>query len=105
MAFGLLLRRDVLFLAANEAPNLIKLKALAGQVADVLVVIGCEDRARIGQQLNQRVLAGAGEAGDRADAHTLDHHAEDLGALFEGECIHKHSIKPFIPIVKHNLSY
>ena len=50
----------------------------------------CEDRTGIGKQLNQRVFACAGQPGNRADAHALNHHAKDLGALFKGERVHEY---------------
>jgi hypothetical protein len=56
----------------------------------MLIVICRERLPGLDQQLDQRVLAGACHAGDCTDAHALDHHAEDLRALFVWEPVHRH---------------
>ncbi len=94
-------RLDVLRLGIDESPNLIDLEALATQVAQRPVLVVAECLAGIFQQLNNRVLAGAGCAADGPDRHALDHQAKDLSASGAGEFVHCRIMTYILDGVKH----
>lgn len=79
---------DVLLLGRDEGPDLIDLDALRRQAAHVLVVVGRARLAGIFQELGDRVLAGAGNASDRADRATLAEKVQDARAVFGRELVH-----------------
>jgi hypothetical protein len=57
----------VVILGVNEAPDFIHLDALAGQVAQRLVLIGGTSVTGFKRQLCDRVLAASGQPGHGAD--------------------------------------
>ena len=71
--------RDILFLHPHEAPNLVALERLAGQIAKRLILILGADFAGIYQQLGDGVLAHPDQSSNRLHRHPFDHHSEDLG--------------------------
>src|SRR3954454_13127099 len=76
---GRLCSGDVFRLGVDEAPNLIHLDTLAGQIPERPVHIGRKRLPGVLQQLHDRVFADAGQPRDRPDGHTLNHHPHDLG--------------------------
>jgi hypothetical protein len=64
------------------------LQPLARQVADRLVLVVAERLAGILQQIDDGVLAGAGQPGESAEGHALSHHPEDFSALGGRKLVH-----------------
>jgi hypothetical protein len=78
----------VVILGVNEAPDFIHLDALAGQLAQRLVLIGRAGVTGFNEQLGDRVLAAAGQPGHGADRLPLAKEVEDLGAGLSGQTVH-----------------
>lgn len=70
--------------AAHEAPDFIRLDALAVQAADVLIVVVPADFAHIHEQLGDGILAHAHHAAGSPDGAALDKASDDRGSLFRG---------------------
>jgi hypothetical protein len=68
----LLVGRDVLRLGIAEGPNLIALNPLAGDAANMLIVVLLAGRTDVHQQFGDRVLCHASYAAGCADRATLD---------------------------------
>src|SRR3954451_5106664 len=83
-----LVLRDVLGLRVDEAPNLVRLDALAWQVAHEAVLVDRADRAEINKKLDDRVLGHAGHATRRANAVALNKRGDDLLSLLGRETVH-----------------
>src|SRR6202011_3256108 len=76
---------DVALLGINEAPDLIELDALAGQVAEHLVLIGRARLAGIDRQLVYGVDRNVSYATGRTKTVSLDQQIEDMSALGNGQ--------------------
>ena len=81
-------RRDVPSLAVAKCPDFIALDAAAAQAAHSFVVERRARAASVDQQLDDRVDAHVGHAGDRPHGRSLAEHEEDLDALGHGQLVH-----------------
>ena len=81
-------RRDVLLFRIGEAPNFIDLDALGREIAYMLIVIGRARLAGIDHQLDDGVLARAGQPCDGSDRAALAKQVEDAGAVGGRELFH-----------------
>ena len=66
------LLRDIFVLRTDEAPNLVALNPLGGQIAEYFVLILRASRANFHQQLRHGVLSDARHADSRADRIAFD---------------------------------
>ena len=80
--------RDVFLLAIDEAPDLVALNAAHLHTADMLIMIGGANLARVDHQLDHGVLARARQAGNGADRATLAQKVQNAGALGGGQLFH-----------------
>jgi len=88
MAFAPVLRLDVLVLAADEAPNLVKLDMLSREIADDLIVKVLRERSGIGQQSKDGDLVRAEETARCVDRIAFHEGRKDLSTLFGGQLVH-----------------
>lgn len=77
----------ILLLHAQERPDFINLHAFDGQAAHCLVLIGRTGSARIGQQLQDGVLALSSHADRRIDVDAFGEAVQDLYAVFDGKFV------------------
>jgi hypothetical protein len=85
---GCLGEHDVALLGIDKAPNLIKLDALAGQVAERLILIGGTRLARIDRQFVDGIDRNVCDAARGTKAHAFDEAIEDFGALGDRQPVH-----------------
>ena len=79
---------DGFVLRVNEAPGLITSDTLAGQVHKGAILIVQASRPCFLEQLVDGVPRNIGHARDRAYAHALDQHRENLRTFRERQLIH-----------------
>lgn len=87
-----LLRRDILGFAANKAPNLIDLKPLAVQVAEMFVHVPGAGRAEFERKFLDRVLGAFGNPDGSADRAPVNQAFHDLSSLGNIEPVHMTNI-------------
>jgi hypothetical protein len=88
VGMGFVILAHVLLLGANVGPDFVTLNLCARQIDHHSSLVHGAGLAHIGQQLQDRVLALAGNAASGIDACTLSQCAEDGNAVFDGELIH-----------------
>jgi hypothetical protein len=76
--------RRVPGLAVDEAPDLVDLESLAGQVHHDLVQIGARGLPEVHQELGHGVLGSAGHPHGGPDRVALDQGSDDLGSALGG---------------------
>ena len=80
-----LLGGDVLRLGVDEAPDLVHLEPLAGEVPERLILVGDARLPDLPPQLHDGVLGDVRHAGGGADAAALDQGGHDLDSLLGAE--------------------
>ena len=98
---GRFIRRDVLLLRADEAPNFINLEPLAAQTLKDAVLIPSGGLASVHNELADGRLAHSCQSGDGADRHALAKKMEDFGAGLLGELVHCGRISCCARSLKH----
>ena len=84
-------RCDVLLFGVGEAPNLVDLDALGGEVAGVLVMVRGASLPRVDHEPNDRVLPHVHEPGDGPDRTAFTEEVKDLGTVGGRELVHAYS--------------
>lgn len=84
---------DVLFFAADEAPDLVALNPLALQVAEHVVLVSIASGTDFNQETRYRALLTAQHAADRANRVALNQGGKDLGAFIDAQAVHINSIR------------
>jgi hypothetical protein len=79
---------DVALFGVDEAPNLVELETLAGQIAESLVLIRRARFASVNQQLVDRIDRNIGDPTSSAKAATFNEKVNDLRALGERQPVH-----------------
>ena len=92
MSHGLVLRRGILFLAADKRPDFVALNPLALQIPQRLVLVFGTRTARVNQQFDDAVNRRIRQSGSGADTVSVNQTTEDLSPLFSTQLIHANNI-------------
>jgi hypothetical protein len=87
-AFRFVLRTAILFLGVNKAPNFVALQALAGEIAQRLVLIFRAGAAKIAKQCHNRCAMHAGHTGDRPQGIYFHQCSDNLCSFFGAQLVH-----------------
>jgi hypothetical protein len=79
---------NVTLLGCRERPDFVHLAPLGPQVPDMLIVIGDARLAGRNEELDDGVLARAGQPGNSTNAVTLAEQVKDAGAFVRGQLSH-----------------
>ena len=84
--------RNILGLRADEAPNLVALDDIAGQIAENRVLVLGTSLADVFEQVRDGLTGYSGRPGDRSHAHALAEQTDHLRPALGGEPVHTEQI-------------
>src|SRR6267143_3762028 len=97
-------RRDVAFLRADKAPNLVALNPLAGQVFQVFELVQLAGGSNVHEQFGNGITAHVCQPGCCAKGHSFRQASEDLNSFLDWQAVHTVSSQALVSVYLESMS-